>query len=172
MAAAVGPLVAFGVLPDPAAGAQIDVSVGAPEHWGVLAFARTFESQSRSINSSVAVHLATTSGGAAVCPLRLGRARSLLVDLCGGVEVAALESVSQGFSAVQSNAIVVVRIVGDAHVSAPLAGPIALRAGGEVGVAPVRSDLVYDDAAGEQHDIFNPWLVAAAADIELVVSVP
>jgi hypothetical protein len=171
MASSVDALVGFGILPAPASGVQVDVSVMAPRLWAVEAFGRDYVSQRRFVAAGVSVHLASTSGGLAICPLHLKSAGRLALDLCAGGELAALESESAGFSLPQSSTVLVFRLLANAHVSVRLGGPFAVRAGGELGIALTRDELVYG-VAGATRDLFDPSLVAAHADLGLLLSLP
>jgi len=162
----------FGVLPAPAAGVQVGLSVKAPRAWAVELFGRDYVSQRRFAAAGASVHLASTSGGAAICALHLESSRGLAFDLCAGGELAAVESDSEGFSVGQSNTVLVFRLLASSHISVPLGGPFAVRVGGELGIALVRDDFVYYEAAGAPRDLFDPGLVAAHADLGLLLSVP
>ncbi len=172
MASSIDSVVGLGVLPAPAPGVQVDVSATAPRFWTVEVFGRDYASQRRFVARGVSVHLASTSGGLAICPLHLKPARGIALDVCAGGEVAAIESDSEGFRVEQSNTVMVLRLLASTHLSARLGGPFAVRAGGEVGVALIRDDFVYEDATGTIRNLFNPGLVAAAADLGLLLSLP
>jgi hypothetical protein len=172
MASSIDALVGFGILPAPASGVQVDVSATAPRLWALEAFAREYVSQRRFVAGGASVHLASTSGGLAICPLHLKSARWLALDLCAGGELAALESESVGFSLAQSSTVLIFRLLASTHVSVRLGGPFAVRAGGELGVALTRDELVYGVAGGATRDLFDPSLVAAYADLGLLLSLP
>jgi hypothetical protein len=157
MASSVGAVVGFGVLPAPAGGAQVDISATPPGLWAVEAFGRAYGSQRRFVaTGGASVHFAATSGGLAICPLHMGSARRLALDLCAAGELAAVESDSDGFGSGQSSTAIFFRLLAGTHVSVPLAGPLALRVGGELGIALVRHDFFYSDAGGSPHDLFDP----------------
>jgi hypothetical protein len=171
MASSIDALVGFGILPAPASGVQVDLSATPPRLWDVEVFGRDYVSQRRFVAGGASVHLTLTSGGLAVCPLHLRSAPRLALDLCAGGELAALESESEGFSLAQSTTVLVFRLLASTQVSMRLGGPFALRAGGELGIALTRDELVYG-VPGATRDLFDPSLVAAHADLGLLLSLP
>jgi hypothetical protein len=172
MASSVDGVVGFGVLPSPALGVQMHIRATPPRFWAVEVFGRVYASQNATVAAAASVRLASTSGGLAICPLHLESDRRLALDLCAGGEFAAIESASGGFSGAQSQTGIVVRLLASGHAAVPLGGPFAVRFGGELGLVLARDDFVYQDSAGTTHDVFNPSLVVAAADLGLLLSLP
>jgi hypothetical protein len=167
-----GPVAALGVLPEPAAGVQVDASATPPQFVPLHLFARDYVSQRRLVTPGASVHLASTSAGATLCPLRLERTRRIALDACAGGELATVETDSEGLGGAQAHTATVFRLLADAHVSVRLGGPFSVRAGGEGGVALARDALVYEDVARAQHQLFDPELVAVCLDAGLLVALP
>ncbi len=167
-----GAVAGFGVLPEPAAGVQVDASATPPEFVPVHLFARDYVSQRRFVAPGASVHLASTSAGATLCPLHLERTRRIALDACAGGELAAVETDSEGLGGAQAHTATVFRLLAGAHVSVRLGGPFSVRAGGEGGVALARDALVYEDVARAQHQFFDPALVAVCLDAGLLVALP
>jgi|HubBroStandDraft_1064217.scaffolds.fasta_scaffold13001_4 hypothetical protein len=172
IASSVDAVLGFGMLPAPAAGVMVDVGASVGGFWAVEMFGRDYVSQRRLVAGGASVHLASTSGGLAICPLHLESARRLVLDLCAGGELAAIESESDGFSVARSNTVMVLRLLARTQVSLRLGGPFGVRAGGELGIALVRDDFVYEDLTGATRDLFNPALIAASIDVGLLLSLP
>ena len=172
MDSSIGAVIGFGVLPAPAVGVQFDVSATAPRFWALEAFGRAYESQRRFVQAAASVHFGSASGGLTLCPLHRQSAWRLDVDLCAGGELAAVESESEGFGTGQSNTVMVFRVLANTHVSVSVAGPLAVRAGAEVGVALLRKDFIYYDVTGNSHDLFDTGPLTAAVDLGLVLALP
>jgi hypothetical protein len=149
----------------------VELSDTPPRLWEVEVFGRDYVSQRRFVAGGASVHLTFTSGGLAVCPLHLQSAARLALDLCAGGELAALESESEGFSLPQSSTVLVFRLLARTHVSLRIGGPFSMRAGGELGIALTRDELVYG-VAGVTRDLFGPSLLAAHADLGVLLSLP
>jgi hypothetical protein len=172
MVSSIGALVGFGVLPAPAVGVQFDIGATAPRFWEVEAFGRAYESQRRFVTANASVHFAAMSGGLATCPVHRERAWWLDFDLCAGAELAVLESESDGLGTRHSNTVTIFRLLANTHVSVPIAGPLALRAGGELGVALLQRDFIYYDVPGNSHNLFSTGPLTAAADLGVLFSLP
>jgi hypothetical protein len=160
------------VLPEPAAGVQVDASATPPEFVPVHLFARDYVSQRRFVTPAASVHLASTSAGATLCPLHLERTRRIALEACAGGELATVETDSEGLVGAQAHTATVFRLLARAHVSVRLGGPFSIGVGGEGGVALARDALVYEDVARAQHQVFDPELVAVCLDAGLLVALP
>jgi hypothetical protein len=162
----------FGVLPSVAAGVRAGVVVMPPRMWALEAYGVAWGNQTAFAEQGAQVRFSVTEAGLAVCPVRLGRETRPTLSVCGGAEVAVVESESQGFQSSKTSVDPSVRAVVPGNLSFPILHGVAVRVGGEVGLALMRDQFVYDDASRGVHVVSGSPLVVAECDTGLSLSLP
>jgi hypothetical protein len=162
----------FGVLPSPAVGLRMGVAVAPPRVWVFEAFGGVWADQTALAEQRAQVRFSLPYVGLTVCPLRLGGDGRPTLSICSGAELGFLGGASQGFTATRSSLDPTLHLVAPARLSFPVVGGVALRAGGELGVALVRNRFVYEDAMRTTQVISDMPLVTAECDLGLSISLP
>jgi hypothetical protein len=165
--------VGFGVLPSVAVGVRGGVIVTPPQMWALEAFGVAWGNQTAPAEQGAQVRFSVTEAGLAVCPIHLGREPRPTLSVCGGAEAVFFESESLGFEASKSSLSPSVRAVIPGGLSFPLLKGVAVRVGGELGLALSRNQFVYyQDGSQTAHVVSGSPLVMAECDTGLSVSLP
>jgi hypothetical protein len=162
----------FGVLPSVSTGARIGVAVTPPSLWTLEAFGVAWSDQTVPAGSGAQVRLSVTEAGLGICPIRIGGDRRASLTVCGGVEVAVFESVSQGFETPKTSVDPSVRVVLPARLTFPVLRAVAVRVGGDLGLALTRDQFVYEDSANQKQLLSGSPEVVAEADIGVSAMLP
>jgi hypothetical protein len=168
-----GPELAYGFLPSPAVGISAGITVGVSRIWNVRASATALSPQTLAIDGGALARLTMAYGGLLVCPTAFEDAHRRSLELCGGALVGSLGASGKGFGLSSgADTAPLVDLVGAASLVVPIAGPLEVRLGATVGLAPIRNSVVYDDATGAPHNGYVTPLVNAMADVGVAVTLP
>jgi hypothetical protein len=171
---AAGGALGFGLLPSASAAFEGSLAVDPPRFWRVRASGGVLGSQRVGAGgvAGAQARVALAYGGLTMCPLRLEDAQGRTLDGCAGAWIGALTARGDGFAASHNPTAPFVDIVATTSLSLPVAGPVALRLGAALGVAPRRSHVVYVDAMGVSQDLYVTPVVNAIGDLAVAVRVP
>lgn len=162
----------FGVLPSTAVGLRLGITVSPPRAWSIEAFGGVWSNQILFAEAGAQVRFSLPYVGLALCPLRVGRSAHARVTVCAGGEVGFLESASQGFVGARTELDPTLSVVTPARLVFPIVGGVAARIGGELGLALIRNQFVYEGPTPSTHVVSSPPLATAAVEAGLSVLFP
>jgi hypothetical protein len=162
----------FGVLPSPAVGLHLDVTVSPPRFWALEAFGGFWGDQTVSVASGAQIQLSLPYAGLALCPVRLGHRGTTRFSVCAGSQIAFLSSHAQGFSTGHSSLDPGVDVVVPLRLFVPVVSGVGVSIGGELGLALLRDRFTYDDAMGAHQALPSRSLLNASSDLGVSVALP
>jgi hypothetical protein len=164
--------VAYGLLPAVAPGIRITLLLEPPWFWGIEIYGAAWAPDSVLSEGAGSTRFTLTSGGVAVCPLRVENRLHQALRVCGGADVGRLHAQGLGFLPSRGGAITTLDAVAAGDLSVPLAGPVALRVGAQIHLASHLDQFVYVDSTGAQRQVFERPLFAVAGDLGVAIGVP
>jgi hypothetical protein len=163
---------AYGLLPSPAFGLGVGVTLRPPGFWRVRVSGAAFWPQRLAAEGTGSTRLTMVDAGLAVCPLALNDGRRLSLELCGGAFLGSLGADGTGFGASHSATSPFVDLAGMATLLVHVISPLSVTVGATFGVAPVRNRVVYEDSGGASQTLYAGPLVNGVGTIGLAVVVP
>jgi hypothetical protein len=146
------------VLPAPATGVAVGVSVAPRRFWKLRALGAVFSPQSLSISASTAqAQFVMAYGGVLLCPLTVESGHGATFDFCAGSLVGGLTARGVGLSNAKTAAAPFVDILASIALTVPVAGPASLRLDVGLGVDPVEEHVVYETTNGSRDAYHLPW---------------
>jgi hypothetical protein len=162
--------IGYGFLPSVAVGAMVSTTILPPRIWPVEVYGGVWGAQRLAAQASASAELTSAFVGLGICPLSARRTEiSFLV--CAAGQVGVVGSAPTGFVTARGGSLPTVHLVVDAHLSFSLMRSVVARAGGSLAAALLRSEFVFDNAAGTQ-TFFDASALAATADLGLAITLP
>ena len=163
---------AYGLLPSPAFGLGVGVTIRPPGFWRVRVSGAAFWPQRLAAAGSGSTRLTLVDAGLAVCPLALNDGLRVSLELCGGAFLGSLGADGTGFGASHSATSPFVDLAGMATLLVHVISPLSVAVGATFGVAPVRNRVVYEDSGGASQTLYAGPLVNGVGTIGLAAVVP
>jgi hypothetical protein len=164
--------VAYGVLPSAAVGLRVGVAILPPSFGALDIFGGFWGSQTVGATAGAAVRIAPAFFGAAVCPLAINAPARLGVRLCIGGAVEVAQDTTRGFQAPQNDAQTAGQVFVSGAVGIPIAEPVGIRLGAQIGPVIGRNRYVFTDAQGAPQALFFPPALQASGDVGLILRLP
>lgn len=162
--------IGYGFLPSVSVGALVSTTIVPPRIWPVEVYGGVWAAQRVSAQAPASAELTSTFVGLGVCPLS-ARGTDIVFLVCAAGQVGVVGSAPTGFVTAHGGSLPTVHLVADAHLSLSVVRSVVVRAGGSLAAALLRSEFVFDDAAGAQA-LFDASVLAATADLGLAVTLP
>ena len=141
--------IGYGFLPSVSVGALVSTTLLPPRTWPVEVYGGVWAAQRVAVQASASAELTSTFAGLGICPLG-ARGADMLFQVCAAGQVGVVGSAPTGFVTAHGGSLPTVHLVADAHLSLSLVRSVVVRAGGSLAAALLRSEFVFDNAAGAQ----------------------
>jgi hypothetical protein len=164
--------VAYGVLRSAAVGLRIGLVVTPPRFGALELFGGFWGPQTISGPSATGLELAPWYVGLGLCPVRVESPGHAALRLCLGGTLEVAQSSPRGFSSPHPATQVGTDVFLSGSVLIPIAGPVGLQIGGQVGPTLRREQYVYSDANGTTPLLFAEPGLHASAEAALAMRLP